>query len=90
MPGFATLAPEVANVTRYGCWLLLGEEEVLVRFNGFPWFRLATIEALTNVDWYRGQRPSPRRVRNSGVSDGLEEGIPSSLPPNTNAAITYQ
>ncbi len=51
MPGFATLAPEVTNVSRHGFWLLLGDEELLVRFEDFPWFRQATIGALTNVEW---------------------------------------
>jgi hypothetical protein len=54
MPGFATSAPEVTNVSRHGFWLLLGDEEILVRFEDFPWFRQATIDALTQVD-----RPSP-------------------------------
>ena len=54
MPGFATSALEVTHVSRHGFWLLLGEEELLVRFEDFPWFRQATIEALTLVE-----RPSP-------------------------------
>ena len=54
MPGFATSAPEVTNVSRHGFWLLLGDEELLVRFADFPWFRQATIDALTQVE-----RPSP-------------------------------
>ncbi|MBU6365259.1 MAG: DUF2442 domain-containing protein [Gemmatimonadetes bacterium] len=51
MPGFATSAPEVTNVSRHGFWLLLGDEELLVRFSDFPWFRQATIDALTQVEW---------------------------------------
>jgi hypothetical protein len=51
MPGFATSAPEVTHVSRHGFWLLLGDEELLVRFEDFPWFRQATIDALTNVEW---------------------------------------
>jgi hypothetical protein len=47
MPGFATSAPEVTPVARHGLWLLLNDEELLVRFSDFPWFRQATIEALT-------------------------------------------
>ncbi len=54
MPGFATSALEVTHVSRHGFWLLLGDEELLVRFEDFPWFRQATIEALTLVE-----RPSP-------------------------------
>jgi len=33
---------------------LLGDEELLVRFDDFPWFRQATIDSLTQVEW-----PSP-------------------------------
>lgn len=51
MPGFAAAAPEVMNVSRHGFWLLLGDEELLVRFSDFPWFRQATIDALTQVEW---------------------------------------
>ncbi|WP_396223366.1 DUF2442 domain-containing protein [Gemmatimonas sp.] len=51
MPGFATSAPEVTHVSRHGFWLLLGDEELLVRFEDFPWFRQATIDALTHVEW---------------------------------------
>ena len=51
MPGFATSAPDVTNVSRHGFWLLLGDKELLVRFEDFPWFRQATIGALTEVEW---------------------------------------
>jgi hypothetical protein len=54
MPGFATSAPEVTNVSRHGFRLLPGDEELLVRFSDFPWFRQATIDALLHVEW-----PSP-------------------------------
>lgn len=50
MPDFATPAPEVANVTQHGFCLLLGEEELLVRFDDFPWFRQVSIAALTRVE----------------------------------------
>lgn len=51
MPGRATSAAEVTHVSRHGFWLLLDEEELLVRFVDFPWFRQATIEELTHVEW---------------------------------------
>lgn len=50
MPGGATLAVEVTHVSRHGFWLLLGEEELLVPFTEFPWFRQATIDQLLNVE----------------------------------------
>ena len=49
-----TSAPEVTHVSRDGVWLLLGDEELLVRFDELPWFRQATINSLTQVEW-----PSP-------------------------------
>lgn len=54
MPGTVTSAPEVTHVSQHGLWLLLADEEVLLPFEQFPWFRRATIEQLSNVEW-----PSP-------------------------------
>lgn len=51
MPGTITSAPEVTHVSRHGFWLLLGDEELLVPFEQFPWFRKATIEQLSQVEW---------------------------------------
>ena len=51
MPGRATSAAEVTHVSRHGFWLLLGEEELLLPFTDFPWFRQATIEQLLDVQW---------------------------------------
>lgn len=38
-------------MSRHGFWLLLGGEQLLVRLSDFPWFRQATIDALTRVEW---------------------------------------
>ncbi len=54
MHGTATSSAEVTHVSRHGFWLLLGDEELLVPFVDFPWFKQATIEQLSNVQW-----PSP-------------------------------
>ncbi len=51
MPGHAISAVEVTNVSRHGVWLLLDQEELLVPFSEFPWFRNATIAQLTDVEW---------------------------------------
>ncbi len=48
------LAAEVTHVFQQGFWLLLDGEELLVPFADFPWFRQATIEQLSAVEW-----PSP-------------------------------
>jgi hypothetical protein len=51
MPGPSTLVAEVTHVSQHGFWLLLGDEELLLPFAHFPWFRQATIEQLSTVDW---------------------------------------
>lgn len=51
MPGTATLAPEVTHVSKRGFWLLLADEELLVPFDQFPWFRKGTIEQISGVQW---------------------------------------
>jgi hypothetical protein len=50
MPGVATLAVEVTNISAYGFWLLLGDEELAVPYDGFPWFKKATVEQLLAVE----------------------------------------
>lgn len=57
MPGTSTSAAEVTNVSAHALWLLLGEEELMLPFEKFPWFRQATIEQLSNVEW-----PAPNHV----------------------------
>ena len=51
MPGTITSVAEVTHVSKHGFWLLLGSEELLVPFEQFPWFKKATIEQLSAVEW---------------------------------------
>jgi len=44
------VAPEVTHVSKHGFWLMLGEEEILLPFQDFPWFRQATIDQLLHVE----------------------------------------
>ena len=48
--GRNTSAVEVTNISPQGFWLLIGEQERFVSFQEFPWFREATIAALTRVE----------------------------------------
>lgn len=54
MPGTTTSAAEVTHISKHGFWVLLGDEELLLPFDQFPWFRQATIEQITNIE-----RPAP-------------------------------
>ena len=51
MPGTATSVAEVTNISKHGLWLLLGDEELLLSFEHFPWFRKATVEQIMLVEW---------------------------------------
>ena len=57
MHGMSTSVVEVTHVSKHGFWLLLGNEELLLPFESFPWFRKATIEQLGDVEW-----PTPDHV----------------------------
>ena len=57
MPGTVISAPEVTHVSKHGFWLLLGNEELLLPFEQFPWFRRATIEQISHVEW-----PAPEHL----------------------------
>jgi len=48
---------EVTNVSAHGFWLFVGERELFVAFQLFPWFRDASIGEITNV-----QLPSPHHL----------------------------
>lgn len=50
MPGVAILAAEVTNISKHCFWLLLDDEELVVPFSEFPWFKTATIEQLSDVE----------------------------------------
>lgn len=56
-PGRNIFPAEVTNVSAHGFWLFVGERELFVPFLHFPWFRDASIHAITNV-----QLPSPHHL----------------------------
>ncbi len=55
--GRSTSPAEVTNVSSHGFWIFLGARELFVAFQYFPWFRDASIRAITNV-----QLPSPHHL----------------------------
>lgn len=50
MPGNITSEAEVTHIPRHGFWVLLGDEELHVPFEQFPWFKQATVEQITTVE----------------------------------------
>ena len=57
MPGIVTSVAEVLHVSKHGFWVLFDTEELLVPFAQFPWFRKASIEQLSDVQW-----PTPNHL----------------------------
>lgn len=51
MPGVATSDVEVSLASNKGFWLLLKSDELFVPFAEFPWFKQATLEQITTVEW---------------------------------------
>ena len=51
MPGSITSVAEVNHISKNGFWILLGDEELLVPFEHFPWFKKATVEQISDVNW---------------------------------------
>ena len=51
MPGSITSVAEVTHISKNGFWVLLDDEELLVPFDLFPWFKKATVEQITTVEW---------------------------------------
>lgn len=49
-PWPSTSPVEVTNVSQHGFWLFIGERELFVPFRDFPWFKDASIAAITHVD----------------------------------------
>lgn len=48
--GTSTSAVEVTNISRHGFWLLLGDEELLLPFSEFPWFRDVAVGKILRVE----------------------------------------
>ena len=48
--GKSTSGVEVTNISQHGFWILLGERELFVPFDQFPWFRNATIDSILKVE----------------------------------------
>ena len=57
MPGIATSAVEVTNISAHGFWILVDDRELFLPFDEFPWFRDAPVSAIIAVE-----RPQPHHL----------------------------
>ena len=51
MLGTVISVAEVTHISKNGFWILLGSEELLLPFEHSPWFKAATVEQITTVEW---------------------------------------
>ncbi len=56
-PGIATSEAEVTNISKHGFWLFLGDRELFLPFEEFPWFRNAPVGSILKVE-----RPQPHHL----------------------------
>ena len=49
-PGTNTLGVEVSNISRQGFWILVGDRELFVTFESFPWFQQAPVSKILRVE----------------------------------------
>ena len=56
-PGTATSEAEVTNISQHGFWLYLGDRELFLPFEEFPWFHSAPVAAILHVE-----RPLPHHL----------------------------
>lgn len=54
MPGSGTSVAEVTNISRHGFWVYLGDREIFLSFQDYPWFHDASVGAILKVE-----RPQP-------------------------------
>ncbi len=52
--GESTLKVEVTNISSHGIWILVGDNELFLSYEDFPWFKEAPIGKIINVE-----EPSP-------------------------------
>ena len=48
--GRPTSEVEVTNISSHGFWLLLGDRELFLPFEQFPWFQEAQVSQILNVE----------------------------------------
>jgi Protein of unknown function (DUF2442) len=48
--GIGTSLVEVTNISPYGVWILVGEEELFLPYTEFPWFKEASVGKICKVE----------------------------------------
>jgi len=48
--GIATSGIEITNISSHGVWLLVGDRELFMSYEDFPWFKDAPVGKVLNVE----------------------------------------
>lgn len=48
--GIAICEVEITNISSHGIWLLVGDRELFMSFEDFPWFKDAPVGKVLNVE----------------------------------------
>jgi hypothetical protein len=52
--GKATSRVEITNISSHGIWLLAGSKEYFLDYEKFPWFKRATVEQISTMEFEHG------------------------------------
>lgn len=55
--GSSTSGAEVTHISKHGLWILLGDEELFLAYEDFPWFKEAPIAKALKIE-----RPSENHL----------------------------
>ena len=53
-PGASTSPVEIGNIDGHGLWLLVEDKEYFLPYEGYPWFRNATVAQIVKVELLHG------------------------------------
>jgi hypothetical protein len=48
--GSSTSAIEVSNISAHGIWVLIGNKELFMSYDDFPWFREVPVKSILHVE----------------------------------------
>ncbi len=46
---------EIQNVSKFGIWMLVNNQEYFLSYKEFPWFEKASVREIYNFDFLHGQ-----------------------------------
>lgn len=54
-PGKNISIAEIQNISNYGIWIFVNDQEYFLPFDKYPWFQKATIGQIYDFDFHHGK-----------------------------------